>query len=166
MLRIQHTFWLLLYLFTCGCAAGTGILAPAPAERNDTLAVWDLEDLSLSQPPRPEVGVFLSAKILETVKQAGYTVVERQKLVLALKELNLGSTALADSATRLRIGRIMGARLMIFGAYQILAGHLRVDLRMVDVETGRILKTAGESVESENLTDWLTAAEKAVQKLI
>lgn len=157
---------MLLYLFICGCAAaGVNSLAPVTVDRQSTLAVWDLEDLSLQGSSRPGMGQFLSARILEVVKEAGYTIVEREHLLLALKELNLGSSVLTDSATRLRIGRIIGSRLMIFGAYQVIEGRMRIDLRMVEVETGRILKTAQKTTESDRLADWIIAAEEATREL-
>jgi curli production assembly/transport component CsgG len=167
MSKITHAVLILLFFLICGCAATEADnLAPVTVDRESTLAVWDLEDLSLQESARPDLGQFLSARILEVVKEAGYTIVERERLLLALKELKLGSSSLADSPTRLRIGRLMGSRLMIFGAYQVIEGRMRVDLRMVEVETGRILKTAQKTTESGALTDWLMAVEKAARELI
>jgi curli biogenesis system outer membrane secretion channel CsgG len=114
-----------------------------------------------------DLGNLLSARIIETVQQAGgYTVVEREKLEIALRELNLGSSSLADPSTQLRIGRIAGARLMIFGAYQVVADQMRLDLRIVEVETGRIIKTAEKTAGGGDISGWLKAAEAAAKELI
>jgi len=146
-----------------GCAA-----APVgPPHSSRVIAVWDLEDLSPFGIAGMDLGNLLSARIMETVQQAGgYAVVEREKLELALRELNLGSSSLADASTRLRIGRIAGARWMIFGAYQVVADQMRLDLRLVDVETGRIMKTAEKTAGGGDLSGWLKAAEAAAKELI
>jgi curli biogenesis system outer membrane secretion channel CsgG len=113
-----------------------------------------------------DLGNLLAARIMETVQQGGYQVVEREKLEIALRELNLGSSSLSDTSTRLRIGRIAGANRMIFGAYQVISDQMRLDLRMVDVETGRIIKTAERTAASSDLSGWLKAAESAAKELI
>jgi hypothetical protein len=149
-----------------GCAAAP--VAPhAVLSEKLVIAVWDLEDLSPLGIAQMDLGNLLSARITETVQQAGgYTVVEREKLEIALRELNLGSSSLADPSTQLRIGRIAGARLMIFGAYQVVADQMRLDLRIVDVETGRIIKTAEKTAAGGDLSGWLKAAEAAAIELI
>ena len=55
---------------------------------------------------------------------------------------------------------------MIFGAYQVIADQMRLDLRMVDVETGRIIKTAEKTAGGGDLSGWLKAAEAAAKELI
>jgi hypothetical protein len=150
-----------------GCAT-TPVAPPAVSfDKKPIIAVWDLEDLSPFGIAQMDLGYLLSARIMETVQQAGgYTVVEREKLEIALRELNLGSSSLADASTRLRIGRIAGARLMIFGAYQVVAEQMRLDLRIVDVETGRIIKSAEKTAGGGDISGWLKAAEAAAKELI
>ena len=149
-----------------GCAAAPVAPPAVPSDKKPIIAVWDLEDLSPLGIAQMDLGNLLSARIMETVQQAGGTVVEREKLEIALRELNLGSSSLADTSTRLRIGRIAGARLMIFGAYQVVADQMRLDLRIVDVETGRIIKTAEKSAGGGDISGWLKAAETATKELI
>ena len=149
-----------------GCAAAPVAPPAVPSDKKPIIAVWDLEDLSPLGIAQMDLGNLLSARIMETVQQAGGTVVEREKLEIALRELNLGSSSLADTSTRLRIGRIAGARLMIFGAYQVVADQMRLDLRIVDVETGRIIKTAEKTAAGGDISGWLKAAEAATKELI
>lgn len=157
---------ILICFFLCGCATEPVVPSAGPSEQNRTVAVWDLEDLSPSGVSQMDLGNLLSARIMETVQQGGYLIVEREKLDVALRELNLGSSSLADASTRLRIGRITGAKWMIFGAYQVISDQMRLDLRLVDVETGRIIKTAEKTAASSNLSGWLNAAEMAAKDLI
>jgi len=143
--------------------------APAPelADTRHHVAVWDLEDVSPMGGGRAELASALSSKVMEALAEnPDVVLVERQKLLLALEELQLGASSLADDNTRLRIGRLAGAREMVFGAYQVIAGQLRIDLRMVDVETGRIVATAATTETSSGLDAWLAAAGRAGRALL
>jgi len=114
-----------------------------------------------------DLGDMLSNRIVEVFQESNhYLVVEREQLVLALRELNLGSSSLADESTRLRIGQLVGARMMIFGAYQVIGDQMRLDLRMVEVETGRILKASHQNAGKSNWTGWLDAAAAAARDLM
>ena len=130
------------------------------------VAVWDLEDVSPMGTAQPDLAEFISARVLETLKTQGAKVVERQKLLSVLKELSLGESELADPETQLRIGHLSGAKTMVFGGYQVVGGSMRIDLRMVEVETGRIVKASEQTIEGNKLTDWLGAAETVAKKLL
>jgi curli biogenesis system outer membrane secretion channel CsgG len=134
-------------------------------ERKATVAVWELEDVSAGL-SRIDVGEVLSARVSETLQRKGtYTVVERERLLRVLGELHLGSSELADEGTRLRIGRLLGARFMVFGGYQIVGKQMRLDLRLVEVETGKIRKAVSRVAPSSGgVSGWLEAAEKAAQE--
>ncbi len=153
----------LLLLIVAGCAGQT---TPTPAGP-PALAVWPLEDLSLPGTTAPGVSELMTASVMETVEADGtYALVERERLLAILQELRLGSSDLAAEATGLRIGRIVGARLMLFGAYQVIASQMRVDLRLVEVETGNVFSTAGRTAPAGNLSSWLQAASMAAQELL
>ena len=148
-------------LFISGCAT-----EPDLSKKGATIAIWDLEDLSPSDFVRPDLGELLSAKVIETFKETDlYSVVERERLLLVLQELNLGTTSLVDETTRLRIGKLVGARLMVFGGYQVIEDQMRLDLRLVEVETGRIRKAAQKTVSSADLAGWLNAAKETAAQL-
>lgn len=133
-----------------------------------TIAVWDLDDLSPSAyAQQANLGEILSGKIIEAVQAKGeYSVIERQRLLLALEELHLGSSSLADEDTRLKLGKITGASFMIFGGYQIIGDTMRLDLRLVEVETGKIKKAVQKTASASDLAGWLDAAGKAAEELL
>jgi len=150
-----------LVLFFWSCAAG-----PVTVEKGATIAVWDLEDVTPGKSALPDLGELLSAKIIETIKSSGdYTVVEREKLLLTLEELNLGSSELVDEGTRLKIGAMVGARMMIFGAYQVIGNMTRIDLRVIEVETGRFVEAGQKTVPATDLVACLGAAEALAREL-
>ena len=147
-------------LLACGCASFP------EQETQRTVAVWDLENLSPGTETRPDLGGLLGSEIIQTVQQTGdIQVVEREKLVAILEELRLGSSILTDESTRLKVGRLLGAREMIFGGYMVVGSTMRIDLRRVEVETGRVLKTAKQTAAAGDLAAWLAAARQAGRAL-
>ncbi len=140
-------------LFNISCASKPSV------QEKLTVAVWDLDDLSLSSTPQLYSGEVLSGQIIQVLmKKGNIEVVERERLVLALGELQLGSTSLVDETTRLKLGRLVGARLMVFGGYQIIEGRTRLDLRLVHVETGKIRKAVKKTGLQSNLIETVTQA--------
>lgn len=130
------------------------------------VAVWDLDCVTPPGDPAAEfMGGLLAGRVIEVLRGASYAVVERQRLELALEELKLGSTALADERTRLRIGRTLGARRMVFGTCIHLGEALRLDLRLVDVETGGVLKAVERSAVGGEILQCLRLAQEAAEAL-
>ncbi len=126
------------------------------------MAVWDLEDLSPALGARPDLGQVLSGEIIQTLQaRRDITVVERDRLIAVMEELRLGSSELADEETRLRVGRMLGAREMVFGGYMVVGSAMRIDLRRVDVETGRVMGAVKKTAGSSDFAGWLDAARQA-----
>ncbi|MBW2107496.1 MAG: hypothetical protein JRI36_02355 [Deltaproteobacteria bacterium] len=159
-----HRAWttIILVIWAAGCA-----VIPETTHRGEAVAVWDLENLTPSAPGMVNLGEALAAKIIETLKETGKVrVIERQRLILALEELNLGSSVLVDQETRLQIGKMVGARLMVFGAYQRIADTMRLDIRLVEVNTGKVIRAAKQLVSGSRVGPWLEAAQKAAKNLL
>ena len=145
--------------------------APTPraavSERRPVVAVWDLEDVGPLTKASPVLGELLSSEIIETIRQKGtYTVVERERLQLVLEELKLGTTSLVDESTRLRLGKLLGATLMVFGGYQAIGDMVRLDVRLVEVESGRTVKAVFKTAPAANVPELLKAARAATADLM
>lgn len=140
---------------------------PILYETGVTIAVWDLDNVSALDSTRADLGELLSARVIETLMRKGkHSVVERERLLLALEELRLGTTTLVDESARLELGRLVGARLMVFGGYQIIEKMMRIDLRMVEVESGKVLKAVQKTTSAADLSGWLNAASEAAAELL
>ncbi|GEM_PF-6681977 len=74
-------------------------------------------------------------------KITGIYLVERNEIDKALEELKLGMLGFLDESSAPQVGKIVGAGVILVGSYQISNKRLRIDARMVDVETGAILLT-------------------------
>jgi curli biogenesis system outer membrane secretion channel CsgG len=70
-------------------------------------------------------------------------VVERDRLEDILAELKLQGTAKIDPQSAAKMGKLLGARYLVLGGYFDLQDVLRVDARIVDVETGRVFTSFG-----------------------
>ncbi len=167
MLRFQIVLISLVFLINgCGTVPGK---SPGP-DRDpiiSSIAVWNLENIGPDDSSHAEWGELLSSGVLQVFEASeSYSIVEREQLLLALEELHLGTSALADESTRLRLGRMAGARWMVFGTYMVVGDTLRLDLRREEVETGRIAKTARRVVTPAGLTQALNAAGEAARDLI
>ena len=90
-------------------------------------------------------------------------VVERSQLEKLLEEQNLGQGRTIDPETAVRIGRVLGAHHMIFGAFVTdFKGNMRLDVRAVDVETSRIEYTETVTDKTDNFMAMISRiAEKA-----
>jgi curli biogenesis system outer membrane secretion channel CsgG len=157
---------LLAMLYGCGSApvSGTRVTATKPS----SVAVWDFDNLSPAQMAQPDLGERLAGEATEAIARKGtYQVVERQRLLLVLEELNVGTQSFVDEATRLRLGKMVGAGMMLFGAYQSFGGdQTRIDVRLVEVETGRTLKSVDRMVPSANYQAWFQTVRQAADELL
>jgi curli biogenesis system outer membrane secretion channel CsgG len=161
MRKTLTALFLSLMVFLVSCATG-----PVSYTKGAPLAVWDLEDLSPSAGGNAGLGELLSSRIMETLQQRGdFTIIERERLLLALQELHLGSSSLSDESTRLKLGKLMGAQFMVFGCFQIIGEQMRLDLRVVNVETGKIVKGVHKETSAADLQEWSETAKKAAEEL-
>jgi TolB-like protein len=75
-------------------------------------------------------------------------IVERSQIAEIIREQGLADQELVDPSTAAQVGRIVGARYMIFGQFTDIYGTMRMDIRAVDVETTEIVGVSTSSGES------------------
>jgi curli biogenesis system outer membrane secretion channel CsgG len=151
-------------IFILGLFSGCASLA-AKSDLPPGIAVWELEDIT-ADGQLTYAGELLTAQITDILAKKGkYTVVERSRLLRILEEQHLSVSSLTDRQTQLKLGEIAGARLMVFGGYQIFGNNVRLDIRMVDVETGTITKAIKKNVASTDIQTLLDAAKAMAEEL-
>jgi curli biogenesis system outer membrane secretion channel CsgG len=170
---------LALLFFPAAAIAQRPVPLVLPSGWNDS---W-FEKLDQGQQPRTVVAVmnFVGAEVLEqrlqiqisdalvtSMVQAGrFDVVERQRLDLVMNEQNLHQRGLVDPATAARVGKILGAQLVVYGvltgateqkvdkfSYDLIRIEVSMDVRAVDVSTGKVAisETAKGSAEARIIT--------------
>jgi TolB-like protein len=96
----------------------------------------------------------LAAMIIsELAANPGARMVEREELQRRLEEQNLGASRRVDDTTAARIGRRVGARYAVTGTFTDFYDDFRVDLHLVNVETGEIIKVEKETMRRDHLFD-------------
>ncbi|MBI4930226.1 MAG: hypothetical protein HY841_05650 [Bacteroidetes bacterium] len=98
--------------------------------------------------------------ITDLSKIQGVTIVERSRLEDILKEIELNKSKYFDEATAQKLGKGLGAKSILTGAYIFLNDVLRIDARMVDVQSGKIIMA--ESVNC-NKDDFFTGYKQLVE---
>ncbi len=91
---------------------------------------------------RVGLGEMIAAMLTTAAVNRGLAVVERDRLDDLLAEQKLQRGGHVDRATAVKIGKLAGARRLILGNVAEFDGALRLDLRLVDAQTGQILKAA------------------------
>ena len=92
--------------------------------------------------------------------------VDRQALEKVLGEQKLNNTKSFDPATATKLGKLMGAEVVITGTYFELFGSLRVDAKFLNVETGQIIFSVGVDGAREKFFELKNSlANKIVEKL-
>lgn len=114
-----------------------------PAAAKDTVAVLYFES-SGTAPELEGLKVGLAQMLItDLAGTAEFDVVEREQLQAILDEQKLGHDGIADPATAARIGKLLGAQKMLMGSYFKMGPVFRVDARLVDTSTSKILAAKG-----------------------
>ena len=93
--------------------------------------------------------------ISELAQNPAARVVERQEVQRLLDEQNLGTAGRVDPQTAARVGKLVGARYAVMGTFIDFYGDFRIDVRLVNVETGEIVKTESDKMQRDHLFDMI-----------
>lgn len=136
----------------------TGVLS---ATNSPTIAILDFSNNSLVD---KEKHASLSQGLAEIMitelsKIQNLKLVERQKINALIQEMQLSQSGIISEAAGLQVGKLLGAHFLVFGSYMIsFNNQIRVDLRIVEVETG-------VTVKAEEVTDKLPRLFEIIKKL-
>lgn len=89
--------------------------------------------------------------ITEFAQNTQLRIVERGRIKDLLAEQDLGAAGRVDANTAARIGKLIGARYVILGGFIDFYGDFRIDARIVNVETGELVKVEKASDKRDKL---------------
>ena len=144
--------WMLFSTFS-GCVPAQKATAPTPAPEPrssgavvgdipETLAILPFENNSVTEPERfAPLSKGLSAMLTTDLKNAGTALklIEREKIQALLKEVALSQSGSVDPSTAVQVGRMLGAQAIAFGSFMVLGKDVRMDLRIIQVETSELI---------------------------
>jgi TolB-like protein len=131
-------------LLVAACAARRPPPPPAPADggRTRVIAVFPFDNDAETDRQRLDfLRGWLSEAMAARIAQAGgMRVVERGELRRILDEQKLGGD-LASSETRFKLGRAVGAQILLVGGFSMVLEELQIDARIVDTRSGDVLRS-------------------------
>jgi TolB-like protein len=125
--------------------SGTMTLVILPFENNSITDVSRFDPLSKG----------LSAMLITDLSNSRTTlkVIEREKIQAILKEIALSQSGAVDESTAIEAGKILGAQTIAIGSFMVLAKKVRIDTRIIRVETGEVVMAESIMGESDRFLE-------------
>jgi TolB-like protein len=139
----------------------------APEQQRELikLAILELDFLDRSGRKDPMGRMIAEFLTTAAVDSGRFSIVERSLLEKVLKELELGQSGIIEEGKAREIGRMVGAAAILTGSVSRLGNTMRIDVRLIDVETGKILAAANEITDGD-LQSLSRACNVLVQRII
>ena len=113
-------------------------------DKPKTVAIIAFDNTSGKESEYGDLGGPLRDMLTTDLKEVkNLTMVDRQALEKLLTEQNLNNSKSFDQATATKLGKLLGAEIIITGTYFELFGSLRIDAKFINVETGEIAFSVG-----------------------
>lgn len=108
-----------------------------------TLAIIDFEGLGISE---QDARVLTNRLGTHMVQLGTFKVIERGQMQQILREQDFRMTGCTSDECAVEIGQLLGVQQMLAGSFGKIESMYLVDMRIIDVETGGILRTASYEV--------------------
>ncbi len=115
---------------------------PSPKTAPKTLALLPFENNSVTDPQKfNPLSQGIPAMLTTDLKRGGpgLRLIERAKIQGLLKEIAFGQTGAVDESTAVKAGKILGAEAIGLGSFIVLGGKVRIDTRVIGVETSEVI---------------------------
>jgi hypothetical protein len=119
---------------------------------NLTIAVIDLDPTGISNNEAQFLSNRLRTELFETGK---FQIVEREKMNTVLKEQGFQQSGCTTVECAIEIGQLLNVNVMVAGSIGKIEEIYSLSIRMIDVQTGAIIRTATRDYEGK-LSDVLT----------
>jgi TolB-like protein len=136
---------------------------PADAGRPKTVAVLYFDN-NTGRADYDPFGRGISAMLITDLSAVPQIrIVEREKIQSVIDEQKLQRSSMFDSATAVRTGRLLGAEYLLTGAFSALDPQMRIDTRVIRVETGEVVRAAKVQGKSD---DFFALQQKLAKDLV
>ncbi|MDZ7343996.1 MAG: CsgG/HfaB family protein [candidate division KSB1 bacterium] len=140
---------------------------PSSLSAQSTLGILDFDNNSLTdrerlEPLRKGLAQMFSSELSQL---QGLELVERADLLRVIEEMKLAQAGFIDEKTAQQVGKLVGAQFLLLGGFVYLPNKkIRIDCRVVEVETGRTMRAAEQTGKEEQLFDMVKAINKKLVK--
>ncbi len=149
-------------------AAGAGTVGSGNTEGGqlvETLAILPFENNSVTDPERyAPLSKGLSAMLITDLNKnaPSMKLIERGKIAALLKEVALSQSGAVDDSTAVQAGKVLGAQCIAFGSFMVIGKQVRIDTRIIKVETSALVMA--ESI-SGKCNDFMTLEQDLAKKI-
>jgi TolB-like protein len=142
-----------LFLFALLCLSVSSAVTHAAGKEPPVVAVlyfdYEGKDAELAMLKKGLASMLISDIAgLDSIR-----VVERDRLESVMGELKLQATNKIDQTTAVKAGKLLGAKYLVLGGYFDVMKKLRIDTRVIEVETGKIVLSIGTNGKPEDFLD-------------
>ncbi|MDA0986648.1 MAG: hypothetical protein O3A55_03495 [Bacteroidetes bacterium] len=136
-------------------------------KQQQTMAILNFEnncllDREKMQPLSKGLADMMSS---EMSKIKGLKLVERNRIKSIIDEMNLQETGILDESSTQKIGKLLGAKNMMFGSFtKSDEDEIRIDVRIVRTETGETINAEEETGDVRQFVTLLRSIAKSVAK--
>lgn len=130
-----------------------------------TLAILPFENNSVTDPDRyTPLSKGLSAMLITDLSKNGTSMklIERGKIASLLKEIALSQGGSVDDSTAVQAGKILGAQCIAFGSFMVIEKQVRIDTRIIKVETSELIMA--ECIHGKS-KDFMTLEQDLAKKI-
>ena len=137
------------------------------AQNLNTIAILyfdnaSLEDREKLEPMRKGLADMF---VTEMIKVKGLKITDRNRIQSLIDEMNLNELDIVNESTQQKMGKILGAQYMLFGTFNNLpSDEIRIDARVVKVETSEILFAEEETGDVDELMELIQSITKKIAK--
>ena len=148
--------------------AGSGDKGKANTRKRDQkIKIGIIEFQSLNEEAKKDILGKVFSEVLTTsfVNSDAFNIIEREHIEKVVKELQLTQSGIIDPSSAKQIGKMVGADAILTGSVIKFGNDMRVDARIIEVESGIIL-TAEKAMGNTDLKSIGAMADVMVQNLV
>lgn len=139
------------------------VSASALAQEKTAVAVMDLNGEGIS----PSETKLISSRLrMELFRTGKFTVVEREKMFDILEEQGFQASGCTSNECAVEVGRLLGVSTIIAGDVGKIGELYTVSVRMIDVETGKLLKFSSSDCDCKIETFLTETISEVAAKLV
>jgi fibronectin type 3 domain-containing protein/TolB-like protein len=113
------------------------------------IAVFDFKNNNPQAQSRGYGQAISEMFITAFAQRPNFEVLERKQLRQVIDELNFDQSGIVDAETTKKIGKLVGIDVALAGGVALLAQGIEMDLRLLDVETGKVITADALKASSE-----------------
>jgi TolB-like protein len=149
-----NLFAIVLILFTASSLAAQPTTQAAAVPGNGTQLTVAILDFDANVPGSSDLGKQISETLTATLSgEIGFTLVDRSMLGTVLKEHALSLTGLVDADTAMKIGKLVGARILVTGKAFSVDKSIFLTAKLIGTETGLVDGIIVKGQQGDDLGD-------------